>query len=107
MLQMASHWQHCIRFDRPGIGASDLPLQRRARYCWMHFEKVNCFAILRAIQATLEIVYFAEVVFIVLKKGEDFGTMPALRFTRIMFGLQIELQSSDALIGIIGNNLHL
>ena len=27
-----SRWQHCVRFDRPEIWTSDLPLQRRTRY---------------------------------------------------------------------------
>ena len=26
---VASRWQHCVRFDRPEIWTSDLPLQRR------------------------------------------------------------------------------
>ena len=29
---VASCWQHCVRFDRPEIRTSDLPLQRRTRY---------------------------------------------------------------------------
>ena len=29
---MASHWQHCVRFDRPEIWTSDLPLQGQTRY---------------------------------------------------------------------------
>ena len=29
---VASRWQHCVRFDRPEIWTSDLPLQRRTRY---------------------------------------------------------------------------
>ena len=28
-----SRWQHCVRFHWPGIWTSDLPLQRRTRYC--------------------------------------------------------------------------
>ena len=28
----ASRWEHCVRFDRPEIWISDLPLQRRTRY---------------------------------------------------------------------------
>ena len=30
--EVASRWQHCVRFDRPKIWTSDLPLQRRTRY---------------------------------------------------------------------------
>ena len=29
---MASRWQHCVRFERPEIWTSDLPLQRQTRY---------------------------------------------------------------------------
>ena len=29
---MVSRWQRCVRFDRPEIWTSDLPLQRRTRY---------------------------------------------------------------------------
>ena len=29
---VASRWQHCVRFDRPEIWTSDLPLQRRTCY---------------------------------------------------------------------------
>ena len=29
---VANRWQHCVRFDRPEIWTSDLPLQRRTRY---------------------------------------------------------------------------
>ena len=29
--EVASRWQHCVRFDRPEIWTLDLPLQRRTR----------------------------------------------------------------------------
>ena len=29
---VVSHWQQFVRFDRPEIGTSDLPSQRRTRY---------------------------------------------------------------------------
>ena len=29
---VASHWQHCIRFNRPEIWISDHPLQKQPRY---------------------------------------------------------------------------
>ena len=42
---VSSRWQRCIRFDRPDIWTSDLPLQRRTRYHstnWPIWNRADC-----------------------------------------------------------------
>ena len=47
------------------------------------------------VQYNVKIVYFAEMISIVLKEEADSGTMPAPVFTRIMFGFQLKPLTRD------------
>ena len=53
-------------------------------------------------QYKVKIVYFAEMISIVLKKEADSGTMPAPTFTRIMFGLQLKPLTCETWFGFLG-----
>ena len=37
VLAVASHWQHCFRFDGPEIWTLDFPLQRQTRYSFTNW----------------------------------------------------------------------
>ena len=52
------------------------------------------------------VLYFAEMISIVLKKEADSGTMVAAWASRIMFGLQFKVLHCDTYIGFLGKDTH-
>ena len=54
----ASRWQHCVLFDRPEIWTSDLPLQRRTRYCLIWFRSNVQFWKFFCYSKNLEVIFF-------------------------------------------------